>query len=188
MPALQRTFAIGLAALTAAGVAIAILSQLDAPEKMQSIRETVDIDRPVERVYAYVTVPQNWPRWNPATLSVSGATDHSLRVGEQVTQVVLIAGIRTRVAWRVVESSAPTRWTIEGRAQPGGDARIAYVLERNGNKTRFTSQFLYRTPNELLALLDAPFLRPRLEHDAAAALANLKTELESNPPVRSPDQ
>ena len=168
-----------VAALAAIGLCAAVLSQLEAPAAMHRIRNVVDINRPMERVFAYSTAPRTWGRWNPATVGVNGAIDHSLATGEQVVQEILIAGLRTKVLWMVTESSAPTRWTIEGRSDPDGAARISYLLERNGSGTRFTREFLYRTPNALFALLDGAFLRPRFEEDSAVSVVKLKAALES---------
>jgi uncharacterized protein YndB with AHSA1/START domain len=68
---------------------------------MSRIDKTIHIRKPVEQVFEFVTTPVNWPRWHPSSLAVSGAMDHSLEVGEQVTEEFLVAGRRGRVVWRV---------------------------------------------------------------------------------------
>jgi uncharacterized protein YndB with AHSA1/START domain len=53
---------------------------------MSRIYTSATIRWPVEVVFDYITTPGHWPEWHPSSLGVSGATDHSLAVGEQVPQ------------------------------------------------------------------------------------------------------
>jgi len=55
------------------------------------ITNSIAIARPPDAVFAYVTTPGNWPKWHPASKAVSGATDHSLVVGEKVTEDFIVA-------------------------------------------------------------------------------------------------
>ena len=87
---------------------------------MTRIRTIVQIDEPVVRVSDHVITPRNWPKWHPSSLGASGATDHSLEPGEEVTEEFLVAGRRRRVVWRVRERVAPRRRVIDGRVKGGG--------------------------------------------------------------------
>ena len=53
---------------------------------MTRIYTVVHIRQPPERVFEFVITPGHWPTWHPSSLRVSGATDHSLELGEQVTE------------------------------------------------------------------------------------------------------
>src|SRR5437867_6277649 len=50
---------------------------------MTQIATSIQIARPRDEVFAFVTTPGNWPKWHPSSLGVRGATDHSLAVGER---------------------------------------------------------------------------------------------------------
>lgn len=145
---------------------------------MTRIRSTVRIERPVERVFDYVTTPGNWPEWHPSSLGVSGATDHSLEPGEQVTEKFRAAGRRGSVVWTVRERVPPRRWVIEGLVEGGGGGTIAYTLTSHDGATTFERDFAYTMPNALLALLDRLVLRRRVETESAEALRRLKDVLE----------
>jgi uncharacterized protein YndB with AHSA1/START domain len=144
---------------------------------MTRIHTTVQIHTPIERVFDYVTTPGNWPEWHPSSLGVSGATDHSLEPGEQVTEEFRVAGRRGRVVWTVRERDEPRRWVIDGKVEGGGGGTIAYTLTPDAEGTTFEREFVYAMPNRLLALLDLLVLRRRAEAESAEALGRLKAAL-----------
>jgi uncharacterized protein YndB with AHSA1/START domain len=145
---------------------------------MTQIYTTIQIQTPIQRVFDYVTTPGNWPVWHPSSLGVSGATDHSLEPGEEMTEEFLVAGRRGRVVWTVRERVAPRRWVIDGRVEGGGGGTITYTATPHGAGTTFEREFVYATPNRLLALLDRIVLRRRIEAESAEALRRLKDVLE----------
>jgi uncharacterized protein YndB with AHSA1/START domain len=142
------------------------------------IYKTIHIDIPIEEVFEYVTTPGNWPQWHPSSLGVSGATDHSLHPGEQVTEEFSVAGRRGRVVWTVREREAPRRWIIDGQVEGGGSGTITYALTPHNDGTTFEREFVYSMSNPLLALLDRLVLRRRVEAESAEALERLKDVLQ----------
>jgi uncharacterized protein YndB with AHSA1/START domain len=147
---------------------------------MTRIVTTIRIRRPIAAVFEYVTTPANWPRWHPASLSVSGNVSHSLLIGEAVTEEFRAAGRRGRVTWRVARREAPHAWVIETWAE-GGWATISYGLRTERGETVFTRELTYAMPNPWLALLDRLVLRRRMARESAIALQQLKAALESSP-------
>jgi uncharacterized protein YndB with AHSA1/START domain len=109
---------------------------------MTRVYRAIEIDVPAEQVFDYVTTPGNWPDWHPSSLGVSGATDHSLEPGEQVTEEFLVAGRRGRVVWTVREREAPRRWVIEGRVEAGGGGTITYTETPHAGGTTFERAFV----------------------------------------------
>jgi uncharacterized protein YndB with AHSA1/START domain len=154
---------------------------------MTRIYTTTDIEAPIEEVFDYVTTPGNWPSWHPSSLGVSGATDHSLQVGEEVTEEFLVAGRRGRVGWTVREREAPRRWVIDGKVEAGGRGTITYTLTPHHAGTTFEREFVYTVPNPLLRLLDRLVLRRRIEAESAEALRRLKEALEKEPTGPTPN-
>ena len=147
---------------------------------MTRIFTTIEIRQPIEPVYDFVTTAGNWPRWHPASLGVTGATDHSGQPGEQITEDFLVAGRRGRVVWTVRERDAPCRWVIEGIIQ-GQDSggTITYALSEREQGTFFEREFIYPTRGLWLALLDGLVIRRRIEAESSEALRRLKQLLES---------
>ena len=146
---------------------------------MTRIITTATILRPPTVVYEYVTTPAHWLVWHPSSLGLHGATDHSLQVGEEVTEEFRVAGRRGSVTWRVIERDAPTRWAISGRVAGGGDGTITYTLSTAGAATLFRREFVYAMPNWFAGLLDRLFVRRRVEAESAEAVRRLKQALET---------
>jgi hypothetical protein len=136
------------------------------------------IARSPEVVFSYVTTPGHWPQWHPSSLGVTGATDHSLLVGEEVTESFLVAGRRGRARWTVREREEPGRWVIFGQVEGGGTGTIIYTLTPHDGETAFEREFTYQMNNPLLALLDSLVLRRRIEAESTEALRRLKERLE----------
>src|SRR5688572_5580292 len=100
---------------------------------MSRVYSSALIRQPIELVFNYVTTPGNWPRWHLSSLAVTGATNHSLVIGEQVTEEFLVAGRLGRAVWTVTERDEPRRWVIDGLAagsENGG--RVIYTLHPHG--------------------------------------------------------
>jgi uncharacterized protein YndB with AHSA1/START domain len=148
---------------------------------MTRIVTTIEIRAPIERVFDYATTAGNWPSWHPASRSVSGAIDHSAAQGERITEEIETGGRRWRAVWTVRERAPPHRWVIEGQAESGGSAAIAYRLTAHDGGTRFERALAYRMPNLWLAVLDRLFIRRRMAAESAEALRRLKLILERAP-------
>lgn len=142
-------------------------------------RTVISIARPEEEVYTYVTTPGHWPDWHPSSLSVTGATDHSLAVGEEVTEEFLVAGRRGKLTWRVIERDAPRVWAISGKVGAQGSGTVAYTLAPEGTGTMFTRVFTYEGNGLLFALFDRLFYHRRVTAESAEALRRLKQRLEA---------
>jgi hypothetical protein len=158
-----------------AGVALAPLPLGDRTR----IANSIVIARPPDVVFAYVTTPGNWPKWHPASIAVSGATDHSLGPDEQVTEDFIVAGRKGRVVWTVLKRDAPRQWIIEGDVEGRNAGVITYTLATVAQGTRFERDFVYGSPNLLFAALNRISLRAQVEAESAQAVQNLKRLLEA---------
>ena len=145
---------------------------------MSRIETTVQICKPVEEVFAYVTTPESWLQWHPSSVSITGDTDHSLNIGEQVSEAFVVAGKTGSVTWTVTDREAPKRWVISGCVERAGRGDITYTLTPDNSETTFERVFAYTMDNWLLSLLDWLFIRRRIEAESTEALRRLKHTLE----------
>jgi uncharacterized protein YndB with AHSA1/START domain len=148
------------------------------------IRTQIFIARPIAEVYEYLTTAANWAAWHPATLSVSGAVDHSAKTGEIIVEHIRAGSRQDRVTWKVTEKLAPFYWEFEGKGDHGGSAVIIYRLSERPEGTLFLRELHYQMPNLLLTLLDWVYVQFLMRKQSLAALHNVKRELEN--PVESP--
>jgi uncharacterized protein YndB with AHSA1/START domain len=145
---------------------------------MHHVRTETRIDRPVELVYDYATTPGNWPRWHPSSLGVRGATDHSLEVGEQVTEDFEVAGRRGTAVWTVSRREPPNVWAIDGQSHDGNRATITYTLTPGPDDgTTFRRDLVF---TGLLPQLDWSVIGPVIEGESAEALRRLKVAIEGS--------
>jgi uncharacterized protein YndB with AHSA1/START domain len=141
---------------------------------MTRVYTSIYIPLPVEAVFDYVSTPGNWPQWHPSSLEVSGATDHSLAVGEQVTEAFLVAGRHGLATWTVRERVFPQRWSIEADiAGEAGRGVVTYILRAQGQGTLFGREFTYTMGRPLYILLDWLVLRHRVRAESWQAMWHL---------------
>jgi uncharacterized protein YndB with AHSA1/START domain len=146
---------------------------------MTYIYSITTIHKPIKQVFDFVTTPDNWPAWHPSSLKVSGAIDHALVIGEQVTEEFLVAGRHGYVVWTVQERQPPYRWSIEGRITGSSDGGIvAYTLTPHSDGTTFEREFTYSFTSPLLRLIDWFIIRHRVQAESDEALRRLRKVLE----------
>ncbi|MHB9834236.1 SRPBCC family protein [Paraburkholderia terrae] len=179
MKALLR--AIVMVACVAAAIGVLFIPLPRAFDLSTRIVTIMPIARESTAVFDYVTTPAHWPAWHPSSLSVTGATDHSLGIGEQTTEEFRVAGRRGEVVWTVVERKRPEKWTIDGtiEGRPAGTVSYALTPDTNGNGgTEFERTFTYRSPTLWFALLNAVLLRAKIQAESDEAVDRLKDILE----------
>lgn len=163
-----------------AGLAFIVLLVVFRLDNMTHIHTAIAINRPIQEVFDYVTTPANWPRWHPASRAVSGATNHSLDVGEKVTEDFQTAGRRGTVVWTVVARQAPRSWVIAGKVTGSeGEGVITYTLSPHAQGTTFAREFVYGSPTVLFYIINKVTLRNAIMAESEKALRRLKQQLES---------
>ncbi|WP_406193705.1 SRPBCC family protein [Kitasatospora sp. NBC_01560] len=74
---------------------------------------SVDVDRPIAEVFAFLADGRNDPAFSPRVLTIDKAPDGPTAVGTVFTSTVKDAGMKTGRRIRITELDAPTRlrWT-----------------------------------------------------------------------------
>ena len=142
---------------------------------MTRVVSTIRILRDIADVFDFLTTPKNWPEWHPASISVAGSTDHSLTIGEEVTEEFVAAGRRGRTVWRVTAREAPYLWRIESSASEAS-ATITYRLHTESGTTVFERDMKYRFGRSWHIVLNALFLRRRMERESREALLRVQAD------------
>ena len=151
---------------------------------MSRIVSTVRIRREPGAVYDFFTTPANAPLWHPASLSVAGAVDHSLAVGEEFSEELRgPLGVRGHAEWRVVTRDAPHLWRIElTRSTPiRMIATVTLCFRDDKGATVLERDVQYRYDRPWLALLDALSLRRRNKKEGDKGLRRAQQRLEAGP-------
>ncbi|MFB9128293.1 SRPBCC family protein [Paraburkholderia dipogonis] len=172
-----------LTAILAVLVFIALLF-IPLPQRIgldTRIVTVASIQRSPTVVFDYVTTPAHWPAWHPSSLAVSGAVDHPLDLGEQVTEEFRVAGRRGRVVWTVATREPPGKWSIEGTIDNRPAGTVTYSLTSTESGTRFEREFTYRSPSLWFAMFNWLVLRARIQSESDTAVSQLKGLLEASP-------
>jgi uncharacterized protein YndB with AHSA1/START domain len=135
------------------------------------------IRRPIGTVFDYITTPAHWPAWHPASRAVSGPADHSLLIGDKVTEAFVAGGRQISCIWQVTQREVPCRWKIE-TSTPQIRAEITYRLQAHGATTHFERELNYAASGIWFWILDSLLIRRRIQRESRIALEQLKERLE----------
>jgi uncharacterized protein YndB with AHSA1/START domain len=104
---------------------------------MSTYAHTVEIGRPPEEVFAFVTDPAGYPRWQPSLVRVEPHAPGPLRLGSEATEVRRFLGRELETTWTCVEHEPCRRSAIESGDGPV-PFRGTFELEPAAGGTRFT--------------------------------------------------
>ncbi len=152
------------------------------------------IDAPAAVVFDFATTPANWPLFWPVTKRVSGDVQKSPPVGAKWTEHVEIAGWAGDFFWHTVSTAPPhtfemhcwsegTNWYSRLAGRSNGQIRYFMMTERGA--TYFLRVMHYTEPNWFMRLIDVLVLRRIMRNNIHAALAKLKTIMETRAPQGS---
>jgi uncharacterized protein YndB with AHSA1/START domain len=132
----------------------------------------VIIDAPIQKVYDYVSQPERWHEWHPASLSADTGTAKPLKKGDKFSEKIRIYGQETQMSYEVVIASPPYEFKT-AFTSPLIDGTIHYKLEKQGDGTRFNRTLDYSI-DKYIAMM-----KSGMHELSVTALGNLKGKLES---------
>ncbi len=139
------------------------------------------IDAPPQAVFDYVSRPDLWHEWHPASTSAE-LPRVPLKVGDEFREIITVkyplVSVQRQTAYRVTISNPATVWEVQGKSSLF-DLTIHYDFTRVGQGTLFRRTLTYRVHGGL-AYFEPLLVRPKIKSQSAAALANLKRRLEGN--------
>ena len=96
------------------------------------------IDQPVDRVFEYVSTPENDPTWVVASLRHEMLSPGPMRIGSITEEDVGFLGRRMRYAWEITQYEPPTAFALRSISGPI-PATIRVLLESlDGTRTKLT--------------------------------------------------
>ena len=149
---------------------------------MSRIVSAERIRREPSTVYDFFTTPKNAPLWHPASLSVAGAIDHPLLVGEEFSEELRgPLGVRGHAEWQVTTRDAPRLWRIELKRSAPSPMKATVTLRFRNEKgaTVLERDVQYRYGRRWLQLLDFLFLRRCNKKEGNEGLRSAKQRLEA---------
>jgi uncharacterized protein YndB with AHSA1/START domain len=143
---------------------------------MAKVEASIQIDRPVEEVYAYATTVDTLPQWLGAVQEVEQLTDEPLGVGTQIRAVGKMLGRRLVTLVEVTALEPGVRFAFTGVMGPF-TGHNNYTFESVAGGTKVTDVAESETSGAL-RLFD-PLMGRMMRRQFEANLAALKDRLET---------
>jgi len=142
---------------------------------MTTIEKSIYIDAPVERVFEFMTNPENLPAIWPSMVEVSGV-ERQPSGAHSFDWVYKMAGLRFH--GHADASEVEKNKTVVVRNEKGIPSTFRYRYEAKNGGTQVTMRTEYDIPGKALSKLAEPILTKLNEREADTYLQNAKETLE----------
>lgn len=142
---------------------------------MLTVSETIDINAPVEDVFAYMDDPHNQQAVSPSVTDIRDVQQDES--GKSLAFTYEMAGVPVdgRMETRVYDPPNRIVFDMEGALS----GTITWEFERIDEGTRVTYGAEYDLPSDVLETVVRPFAERYNERELRTTLENLKTRMEA---------
>jgi coenzyme Q-binding protein COQ10 len=142
---------------------------------MAKLERSIIINAPVDKVFSYLTEPENRTEWLPGTTDVRNVTGHGL--GQQWGYTYKIAGRYLKGKIEVTDYITNQRYAHKSTGGVVSTWTYTFNTEAGGTKLVLEVE-LHETPIPVIGKLFKGMVQKRSERQADAAIINIKTRLE----------
>jgi uncharacterized membrane protein len=142
---------------------------------MARAKRSININAPVDKVFAYIDDPTNGPEWMPSLTEVSDVSGSG--VGQHYRWKWKMVGVPLAGESSVTEHVPNERVVSENKG--GVTSTWMDILEPHGDGTTLTIDVDYTIPIPVLGKLAEKLVLKRNERELELALENVKDTLES---------
>lgn len=143
---------------------------------MVKIEHSVVINRPVAEVFAYVTRPENTPKWQSGMLASQQTSEGAMDVGTIFTEVRQMMGQKMDQTMEVTAYEPNQKWSFKSiKATVPHEAHLTFEAVEDGTRINLVS---LGRPQGLFKLA-TPIISRQLKKEFVADFKNLKQLLES---------
>ena len=144
--------------------------------------KSIIIQRPIEKVFAFVSDLQNATQWQSGVLEVRRVTEGPLGIGTQFAFVRKFMGRKMEAISEFVAYEPNSKVVFKNNSGPM-DFENSYLFEATDEDTRLTS-ILEMQPKGFISLAE-PLIDAGLKREMETAFGDLKDLLESRVPAAS---
>ena len=143
---------------------------------MAKIEESVEIKCPVDKIFAYTTNAENWPRWQSIIRAARQTTQGRWSPGTEFKGVSHMLGLNMNWTAKATQYEPNQKWSKDIKCGP---MFIAEHVTYNpaGAATKFT--IAYDMKFGALFWLFSPLIVNSMRKETKKSLSNLKTILET---------
>ena len=143
---------------------------------MAKLQKSITINAPVEKVFAYLSDPNNLPEIWPSMVEIKDVQPAPAG-GYNFGWVYKMAGMRFEGASETTEE-VPNQRTVT-RSTKGIESHFIWTYQPESGGTKLTVDIEYTVPVPLLGKLAEAFIIKQNDQEANALLANLKFRMEA---------
>ncbi len=148
---------------------------------MAPIVSSVEIARPPDEVFAYVTDPSRFPEWQRDVVRVQAEPGRAPGVGWRFTTTRRVGGVERTMTQEVTEIDPPRSWAVHGVEGPiRPNASVTVEPLDGGRRSRVTFALDFEGHGIGRPLL--PAVRRQTTKQAPMSYRNLKERLERGAP------
>ncbi len=145
-------------------------------DKMINYEKTVNINCPVDQVFALITDAKNLRRWQASLIENELMTEGPLKAGTRFREKRRMGSRETVIEGEITEFVPNERFATKTLTSP--NVTVSYTLEPVNGGTRVTYRFTMIAKG-FMRLLE-PFFLGSIKNDTEADFANLRQILEGN--------
>jgi uncharacterized protein YndB with AHSA1/START domain len=142
---------------------------------MATVKKSITIKAPVDKVFEYINVPINLPEIWPSMVEAKDV-QRLPNGGNKFRWVYKMAGMRFEGISEDIEV-VPNQQVVS-KTEGGLESTVTWLVQPEGGGTKVTFQGEYTVPIPLLGKLAEAFIVKQNEHEADVLLANLKARME----------
>ena len=147
---------------------------------MVKLEKSITINAPVEKVFAFLTDPQNLPEIWPSMIEVKHITP-APKGGFNFDWVYKMAGMKIEGTSETVEYVLNERTVTKGTK--GIESKFIWLYKPLNKTTQLTVEIEYTVPMPVLGKLAEAVVLKQNEKEAETLLFNLKSRLELETPI-----
>jgi uncharacterized protein YndB with AHSA1/START domain len=150
---------------------------------MAPMVSSIEVARPPDEVFAYVTDPSRFGEWQHDVVAVRHEAGRPGQVGSRFVTSRRIGGRERTMTQEVTEASAPRRWAaqaVDGPVRPNATVTVEPLGDGTGSRVTFSLDFEGHGIGRPLL----PLVRRQAERAAPASYRTLKQLLERGADLR----
>ena len=144
---------------------------------MITLRNQLDVNRPVAEVFDFIANVEGVPKWQPAVIESRRLSEGPLHIGSQFRETAKFMGRQISTICEITELEPMRRIAWRGTSSGPASYSAAYDLEADGTSTRITIHGTFEFKG-LWKLLE-PFIGAEVRKESQGELKAMKAAIEA---------
>ncbi len=141
---------------------------------MATIKRSIEIGAPLEKVFNFVSSPENWTRYVTSLIAVENLSDQEIKPGTTFDWTYRMLGTDFKGKGKVLDYEKNRKFTM--RMEGNFPITETYIFDGDQNSTTLTVEIEYELPGRLLGAIADKIVVEKLNvKEADTVLDKVKT-------------